>query len=354
MAEYKYIRDMCQQDRPKGVTHALFNNVSFNPSFIEKIPTKPRDPALTGKLPFSVSIASSKEASILEDRHANETAKLYSNGSAFKGKVGAAAVLICPGHPTRTLHFHLGPDTKHTVHEVELIGNILALHLIKTEKDKKASFSIGIDNQAALEAYHSSMRKLAHNTAREALRLGNMLKKQTHSKNFSLTLCWTAGHTGIPGNELADKEAKRATQGLSSNKSDLPKYLRRALTTNPSAVQQKFDVVIKQEWKDNWRNSEKGKKITKIDENSPSVHLLHTISKADLSRRLASLITQLQLRHILLNAYLKRFNLVDSARCPACGADAEMVNHFLLQCPNYAHEWWALERSLRMRKRILR
>ena len=331
--------------------HALFNNTSFDPSLIEKIPTKPRDPALTGKLPFSVSIATSKEASILEDRHANESARLYSDGSAFKGKVGAAAVLIRPGRPTRTLHFHLGPDTEHTVHEAELIGIILALHLIKTEKDKKASFSIGIDNQAAIEAFHSSMRKPAHNAAREALRLGNMLKKQTRGNTFSLTLRWTTGHAGIPGNELADKEAKRAAQGLSSNKSNLPKYLRRPLTINPSAVQQNFDVKTKQEWKDIWRSSERGQKITKIDKNSPSVHLLRTISKADLSRRSASLITQLRLQHIPLNAYLKRFNLVDSARCPACGADVETVSHFLLQCPSYAHERWALERSLRKRKK---
>ena len=352
---YKLVRSSNNRQVKKHRTplHALFNNVTFNPSTIEKIPTKPRDPALAGKPPFSVSIAPNKEASIQEDRHATETAKLYSDGSAYKGKVGAAAVLICPGRPTRTLHFHLGPDTEHTVHKAELIGTILALHLIKTEKDKKASFSIGIDNQAALEAYHSSMRKPAHHVAREALRLSNMLKKQTRGKNFSLKLRWTAGHTGIPGNELADKEAKRAAQGLSSNKNDLPKYLRRTLTINPSAVQQKFDTVTKQEWKDTWRNSERGQKITEIDKNPPSVQLLRTISKANLSRRSASLITQLRLQHIPLNAYLKRFKLVDSARCPACGADAETVSHFLLQCPNYAYERWALEGSLRKRKKEL-
>ena len=247
-------------------------------------------------------------------------------------------MLIHPGCPIRTLHFHLGLESEHMVHEAEFVGIVLALHLIKTEKNKKAPFSIGTDNHTAIEAFQSNMRKPAHNMAREALCLGNMLKKHMRGKNFLLTLRWTAGHVGISGNELADKEAKRAAQGLSSTKNTLPTYLKRKLTINPSAVKQKFDAETKQKWKDEWRSSERGQKIMKIDKNTPSVHLLQSISKTDLPRRLASLITQLRLQHIPLNAYLKRFKLVNSARCPACGADAETVSHFLLQCPSYAHE----------------
>jgi hypothetical protein len=31
---------------------------------------------------------------------------------------------------------------------------------------------------------------------------------------------------------------------------------------------------------------------------------------------------------------------------PACGAGSETVRHFLLECPGYAHERWALEKAL--------
>ena len=339
--------------RHRSLLHTLFNNTNFDPKSMEKIPTKPRDPTLVGNLPFKISILSSKEASILEDRQANEAIKIYSDGSAHNGKVGAAAVLTCPGHPTQSLHFHLGPETKHTVHEAELIGTVLALHLIKTEKNKKVNISIGIDNQAALEVYHSSMKKPAHSVAREALRLGNMLKKRTRGKGYSLMLRWTAGHKGISGNELADKEAKRAAEGLSSDKNSLPTFLKQKLTINPSAVQQNFDAGLKQKWKNEWWNSERGQKISKIDINTPSAHLLCTISKSDLSRRSASFITQLHLQHIPLNAYLHCFNLVDSARCPMCKARSETVNHYLLHCPSHAHERWALERSLRRKGKEL-
>jgi hypothetical protein len=43
-----------------------------------------------------------------------------------------------------------------------------------------------------------------------------------------------------------------------------------------------------------------------------------------------------------LHQYLKRVGRVDSARCPACGADTETTEHYLLLCPAYAYERWAL------------
>jgi hypothetical protein len=176
-----------------------------------------------------------------------------------------------------------------------------------------------------------------------------MLQKNSRGKEYSLTLRWTAGHTGIPGNELADTEAKRVASGLSSDKSILPKFLRCALTLNPSALQRKKNAEIKQRWKTKWRNSTRGKSHIKIDNKSPSVHFLRAISRANISRRSASLITQLYVGHVPLNEYLRRFKKADSARCPACGAVPETVRHFLLECPIYAHERWILARRLSRR-----
>lgn len=339
--------------RHKTPIHGLFEQVNFNPKLVEKIPAKPRNPALIGKLPFKVSIANSKEASIQEDRHANENVKIYSDGSEYKGKVGAAAVMMRADVPQRILHYHLGTESEHTVHEAELIGILLAMHLIKSERRKNNSFAIGTDNQAALEAFHSNMRKPAHNAAREALRQGTMLQKRARGKNYSLILRWTTGHAGIPGNEIADIEAKKAAEGRSSDKKALPKYLKHALTINPSAIQKSSNKAIKQRWINDWRESKRGKTINKVDKNSPSIHFLRSISNANISRKSASLVTQLLTEHIPLNKYLKRINKIDKANCPACGAEYETVNHFLLACPGYAHERWALEKHLRKRHKTL-
>ena len=339
--------------RHRSSLHVLFKPTNFDPKRIEKIPAKPRNPALIGKLPFTVSIPPSKEASVLEDRNARETIKVYSDGSAHEGKVGAAAVLTRPGKPHRTLHFHLGTEEEHTVAEAELIGIILALHLIQTEKHKNTPTAIGTDNHAALEAFDTNLNNPAHNAAREILRLSNMMQKNIRGKKFTLTLRWTAGHVGIPGNELADKEAKRAAGGLSSDKSILPSFLKHTLTVNPSAVQRQHNTRLKSRWNTEWKNSKRGQSTARNDNKSPSVHFLRSISNANISRRSASLITQLYIGHVPLNEYLNRFKKVDSSRCPACGARSETVQHFLLECPGYAHERWMLKKRFSGRKKAL-
>lgn len=327
--------------------HNLFAHSNFDPKSVEKIPTKLRNPAHIGKLLFSISIPTTKEASVQEDCNAQETIKLCTDSSAYKGNVSAAAVLTCNEQPPRMLHYHLGPETEHTVHKAELIGTVLALHLISTEKNRKVPITIGTDNQAALEAYNSSMRKPAHNAAREALRLGNILQKNTRSKDYLLTLRWTAGHAGIPGNEMADKEAKKAVEGTHSDKRLLPVYLRKKLTINPSAIQQRLYTETKQAWTNKWRTTKKGQFFAKIDKNTPSPHFLRSISNTNILRKAASIITQLVTGHIPLNEYLYRFKLINSTRCPACGTGSESVRHFLLQCPSYAHERWLLVKHLK-------
>lgn len=95
---------------------------------------------------------------------------------------------------------------------------------------------------------------------------------------------------------------------------------------------------LKSEWKEDWRNSERGKAALRINESTPSGKFLKLISNPKLPKAAASKITQLRLTHIPLNSYLKRIQKVDTARCPACGEDKENIVHFLLRCPGYAHD----------------
>ena len=179
------------------------------------------------------------------------------------------------------------------------------------------------------------------------------MKKRTRGKNYALTLRWSAGHAGISGNELADKEAKRAATGNTSDKKLLPTYLRRPLLINPSAVTQHINTEIKQRWNRKWKQSARGRRLAKLGLSAPSPSYIRTISKANISRRSASLVTQALLKHIPLNEYLYKIKAVDNAKCPACGAVSESVRHFLMECPIYAHERWIMERGLRKANKVL-
>ena len=98
---------------------------------------------------------------------------------------------------------------------------------------------------------------------------------------------------------------------------------------------------------------ERGKRTQKIDNTTPSTKFLKTISNAKLSWEDASRIAQLRLQHIPLNKYLHKFKRTDKANCPACGDENETIAHFLLHCPMYAFERWALAKHVKKRRKEL-
>ena len=339
--------------RHKSPLNFLLSSHDLEVTNVEKKPTHHKNPSRPGKSPFTISVAEDRESSIEEDSNAREEVRVYSDGSAINGKVGAAAILIRAGNPPRILHKHLGPEEKHTVHEAELAGVLLALQLIGSEQRGNTSFSLGLDNQAAIKALHSDHKGPGHHIAKEIDTLAHKISKRRQKAMYSLTVRWTAGHEGIAGNELADQEAKKAAEGLTSEKQLLPAFLRKPLTTNPAAVKRADHEKKKNAWASNWKSSARGQRTTLIDKSTPSKKFLKAISTADLSREAASRISQFRLSHAPLNKFLKRIQKVDSARCPACGADEETIEHFLLTCPSYAHERWALTQAARKKRKTI-
>ena len=186
---------------------------------------------------------------------AEQTIQVFADGSAMEGEVGAPATLIRAGKAPRTLHYHLGPAEEHTIHEAELVGIPLGLHLIST--------AIGVDNQAALKAFQSDLRNPGQHLAREAFRIANKAQKRRGKKKYTLALRLVAGVEGVDGNEMADAEAKRAAQGEHSDTKILPVYLRKKLI-NPTRPQQSNRNIIEGlRWRGRkgWRGAERGQRL---------------------------------------------------------------------------------------------
>ena len=218
----------------------------------------------------------------------------------------------------------------------------MGLHLLTTEWRGRTSFAVGADNQAALSALNSVKSTTGQYIADEIIETAASIKKQRKSNNYSLTFRWTAGHVGIKGNEEVDGEAKKAAEGLSSNKKDLPLLLRKPLKHNKAALRQQRRDILKGRWKKEWEASTRANKYKALDLTSPSDKFLKLISDDKLSRKDASCIFQLRTGHVPLNAYLEHFKRVDRASCPACGHPKEDTQHYLFDCLAYGHERWAL------------
>ncbi len=155
----------------------------------------------------------------------------------------------------------------------------------------------------------------------------------------------------IEGNEQADKEAKAAAEGKTSPARELPKTLKKPRTLNKSAAKQHFKSALKNIWSKEWSDSPRADKAKCIDPTLPSNKFLKLISETDLSRKGASWLFQMRVGHFPLNAYLFRFKRTDSASCPACGHHTKSIQHFLLDCPAYAHKRWALTKKRRPKDR---
>lgn len=328
--------------RHKSPLNILLARYGYDTRNFEKIPATTVSPTQRGKIPFEIDIAANREASTKGAEDAEEEIQVFTDGSAMNGKVGAAALLVRAGKPTKVLHKHLGPDSEHTVHEAELVGLLLGMHLISTENQSSTTCAIGADNQAALKAFHTNRRSPGHHLAREILRIAEQVRKRRSKSKYKLVIRWTAGHEGIEGNEEADREAKKAAEGTNSERRALPAYLRKPLPINPAAVKRAYHDTLKKEWDESWRKSTRGRRIGRIAGETPSKKFLGAISQGELSREMASRIAQFRIGHAPVNQYLKRVGRIDSARCPACGADEETIEHFLLLCPSYAYERWAL------------
>ena len=230
--------------------HNLMHAYKLNPTTISKIAPAVRNPMNLSQLPLRVSIANSKEQSKLDASNATEVIKVYSDGSEINGKVGAAALLLRLGKPPRTLHYHLGSDATHNIQEAEMVGLLLGMHLIKTETAGNASVALGTDNQAAIKTLQTNLIQPNQKIALAVLETAASTQKRRGTYRYSLTLRWTAGHSGIEGNEKADRAAKAAAGGTTSDKHLLPSLLRRELTSNPSALNGKRNEKIKEKWKE--------------------------------------------------------------------------------------------------------
>jgi ribonuclease HI len=228
---------------------------------------------------------------------------------------------------------------QHTVFEAELIGMNLGIELLHTKPNtanKKVMF--GVDNQAAIMAASSSHNKPGHQYAARFYKSVRSIRKTSTRRGPQITIQWTAGHEDIEGNEMADRVAKHAALGNSSNTDKLPAFLQKGpLPASVSALRAMHTTLIKSKWKSEWRNSPRFDKQNRIDPTLPSNNFLKLTHKHATGKRVySSILFQLRTGHIPLNRYLHCFKLVDSLRCPGCGDPDESVLHFLLQCPAYA------------------
>ena len=119
----------------------------------------------------------------------------------------SAAVAPASG---KSLRYKLGKDSRHAVFEGELVGILLALHLIGNQREGKTAM-IALDNQAAITALRNNKPQPSHHLL--DLIHKAILDLKCKCQQLHIHLKWVPGHEDIAGNELADKNVKLAAEG---------------------------------------------------------------------------------------------------------------------------------------------
>ena len=330
---YSHVRRASKMvQRHRSPMHEVLAAYDLRPDDIETIEAVRLPPGW--RPPFPVEIARDKESAANRETSwlARPGHRIYTDGSDCDGGVGASAVLYKQGEEQPiVLRYHLGPSSRHSVYEAEIVGLILGIHLLLQLISASAA-SCAADNTPCLLAIQNRRPHPAHHLLDRLLT--SLEKLRQRHPGLKLTFRWVPGHRNLDGNERADAEAKRAARKEASPHAELPPWLTKGpLPASLSKVRQALNDVFKKAATTEWEESPRAMRAARIDPNLPSKKFLLLI--APLPRRQASLLIQLRTGHAPLNQHLHRITKADTDLCPKCEQARETVAHFILDCPEY-------------------
>jgi ribonuclease HI len=313
--------------------HELMNFYQLKPETIEKRTTLRHDPRWQPG--YTTTINTNLVSAIRKAKFGEELYRVFTDGSGYKGGIGAAAILYKGEQEVTALRYYLGTAAQHTVYEAEAVALLMGSHLLSKKRLLGPTNAwIGLDNQAVIQASTSFRSRPGHYIIDEVQKSANALLKK--KPNLSIEVAWCPGHKGIIGNERADVEAKKAAKGDSSEQRDLPGLLKQTLPGSVTTKRGVEKAKIWNRWDEEWAKSTRYQRMKRIDSTFNRKGFMKTAG--GMNRKTASLLLQMRTEHVPLNAYLSRMKCTESRACPTCGARSESVFHYLTECRTYERQ----------------
>ena len=237
-----------------------------------------------------------------QESHIN-TCSIYTDGSKTDAAVGFAVISdvdYCGRMPIFS-----------SIFSAELAAISLALYKIPKVRDQE--YTIYSDSKGAIQAIdnfnpqHPAVRAIQENIHFLSL------------KNIKVSLCWTPGHVGIEGNEIADRNARNAA--LDTNNKIYKTYFKDS--------KKYFKEILNNHWREQWMSLNNNK----LREIKPTIDPFHNSIRKDRSHEVA--LSRLRFGHTRLTHGF----LMSNATPPECDICLTRltVKHILIECTKYSY-----------------
>jgi ribonuclease HI len=342
------------RSRTANITHRsnlenIFQQVPFMTTKVESIEPFIRPPWWMS--PAILSISPTKEdAVILHDKLQKEASKskhtmtVYTDGSGINGKIGAAA---CNATTNKTSHQHLGTEIQYNVYSAELSAIYIALSQWKATKNQFSTCRIYADAQNAAKSIINPQRQSGQSLIKPIVDLvDNLMAPGSYRK---LEIVWIPGHYGIPGNERADENAKKAASDPSISIKIPYSPLK---SCRIQQIKKLAQSLVKERWEKNMTSANHLRRILVNEKVKRGPKLYNSLP----SRKSCARLVQLRTGHCGLNKYLHRFGKRGSPYCECGYARKESVEHYIMECPRFKEERKVLRKKVgagKMRLRLL-
>ena len=243
-----------------------------------------------------------REASLQRIRQIGDPLVIYTDGSATNGtRIGGAAMVASEGDPEHPEYLD-SVKKKGALYtcsyEEEVEAMRLAANWIVQNREAEESITICTDSQSLCLAMKS------HNPETDDIR------ETLQNHKGKITIQWIPGHSGVPGNDKADDEAKKATDLM-----DTPRG-----TTYRSACMQ-----IRRSFEDEIGDAKIREVYRKYDK-----EMERTIKTRKDQVTLAQIRSG---KHLAFRAYRHQLDNEEPADCPRCGEAEHTLEHWFLKCP---------------------
>ncbi|KAJ1309406.1 hypothetical protein OPQ81_006183 [Rhizoctonia solani] len=242
-------------------------------------------------------------------QHGHGAHSSHADGTVGRAGAAAAAVLFETGSWELRTGFRLGKADSHSVVDVEVVGILLAAYLVsKVQADTIIEdIMIYSDSQAAILCVkgdtEDALQELLEATTNTVQRV------MKGSGGTPVHIKWCPGHSGVRGNEMANRAAREA--GYPHSRDLIPQFLGDYhLPTNPTTRKHATKTKNRKLAETHWTISEAGTKFAfRFPNLSPRLFLPLTHG---LTRSRATLLFRLVTGHVQLRQHLYRLQLVDS------------------------------------------